>query len=158
MNQLVTHFLIWSSLTGQRDIFRVGLTVSQVLSVVAGCHFFNCFAAAICSGPGQGWSTLSTFSRVQWSSRRTCSSSVNWPCLVLVSDLTWAHDDKAAAQWQIQRQDTFMFLFIVTKRAHLCPDHPPSFWHKTHHHTQYLCNTEETANYSTNSGKHTFLL
>lgn len=56
-------------------------------------------------GGSQGCRVRTMCSSVHCSSRRACSSRVNWPCLVRISSFTWAHDDRAAAEIQGHYKD-----------------------------------------------------
>lgn len=82
--------------TASPDVyFQLGSCAERVPQVSASGGFVQSWPG---SDPEQGCSDLRICSRVQCSSCKVCSSRVNWPCLVRISSLTWAHDNRAAAE------------------------------------------------------------
>lgn len=82
---------------------------------------FDRFEGGWVLGSSQGCMVRTMCSSVHCSSRRACSSRVNWPCLVRMSSLTWAHDDRAEAEVRASFQEQN----LIELWAHFPSSHEP---------------------------------
>lgn len=78
--------------------FEPDSTLALVPSVLFFLSVFVRFERVPLLDGSQGCMERTMCSSVHCSSRKACSSRVNWPCLVRMSSFTWAHDDRAAPE------------------------------------------------------------
>lgn len=147
---LFNHCCVWSSPPLSGLLWWRSLAAWSELSWEA-ASFLLLFLLVLCTAAGfeQGCNTSEMSWKVQRSSLNTCSCRVNWPCFVRVSSRTWAYEDRAAESKHTRpstptrmlnhsEYELGQYWLRTISVVYLFLDHPPGFWHKTHHHTRHL--------------------